>query len=273
MDEHARPGTKAAATVRNSILRGFVASLAAEGGGKVDASYSDYDGSGNLSPGGEITESSISNVGAAGFAGPGRLPAGAGLPARRRGRSRAAQQGLDLAGNPLVADGNGDGAARRDIGAYELPARPSRPRTAAARARTRRAPVLSGFASTRKAFAKRTRFRFTLSEAARVTIRIQRSSACAGTRKRYRTVATIGASRHGRPEQHRLLAEGRPPAAARRAVPRDRARHGRRTQPVGAEERGLPHRALARELGQRTVNFFVLRVLLPAASVAVSTSR
>ena len=81
-------GTKATATVRNSILRGFIASLVAEGGSKVDASYSDYDGSGNLTQGGEITESSISNVGAAGFAGPGRLPPDAGVAARRRGRSR-----------------------------------------------------------------------------------------------------------------------------------------------------------------------------------------
>ena len=113
-------GTKATATVRNSILRGFIASLVAEGGGKVDASYSDYDGSGNLTQGGEITESSISNVGSAGFTAPGDYHLTPGSPLVDAGDPGTAQ-GLDVGGNPLVADGNRDGTARRDIGAYELP--------------------------------------------------------------------------------------------------------------------------------------------------------
>lgn len=216
-------GTKATATVRNSILRGFIASLAAEGGGKVDASYSDYDGSGNLNQGGEITESSISNVGAAGFAAPGDYHLAQGSPLVDAG-DPAAQQGLDLAGNPLVADGNGDGAARRDIGAYELPGPAQLPPNGGGQGADTRAPVLSGFASTRRSFAKRTRFRFTLSETARVTIRIQRATGT-GARTRYRTVAAIrrsgksgrNSTAFSRKVGRRLLHAGRYRAVARAA--------------------------------------------------------
>ena len=183
------PGTKVSVSLANSIMRGFATPLDASGDSQISASYSDYDGTGNHSgPGAGITEANISNVGAAGFAGPDdyRLTSGSPLV---DGGDPAAAQGLDLAGNPLVADGNGDGTARRDIGAYELPAA-ALPPDAGGQGADTQAPVLSDFASTRKAFAKRTRFRFTLSEAARVTIRIQRSSVVRGHR-RYRTVATI----------------------------------------------------------------------------------
>jgi hypothetical protein len=37
----------------------------------------------------------------------------------------ATPQGLDLAGSPLVADGNGDGDARRDPGAFEFQPAPA----------------------------------------------------------------------------------------------------------------------------------------------------
>jgi hypothetical protein len=189
-------GTKVNVTLRNSILRGFLAPLDAEGGSQISASYSDYDRSGNVDGAGEISEANISNVGAAGFAGPGDYHLVKGSPLVDAG-DPAAQQGIDLAGNPLVADGNGDGSARRDIGAYELPGPAlgqEQPAGGGAGSDTQAgdttAPVLSGFASTRKAFAKRTRFRFKLTEAAGVTIKIQRATGT-GTRTRYRTVAAV----------------------------------------------------------------------------------
>ena len=181
-----------AVSLANSIVRGFGRAAARRRGtSHISASYSDYDGTGNHpGPGAGITEANISNVGAAGFAGPGDHHLASGSPLVDAG-DPAAAQGLDLAGNPLVADGNDDGTARRDIGAYELPAPPQQPPPdGGGQGADTQAPVLSGFASTRKAFAKRTRFRYTLSEAARVTIRIQRSSVVRGHR-RYRTVATI----------------------------------------------------------------------------------
>jgi hypothetical protein len=214
-------GTKATATVRNSILRGFLASLVVEGGTKVDASYSDYDRSGNLDQGGEITESGISNVGAAGFAAPGDYHLTQGSPLVDAG-DPAAAQGLDLAGNPLVADGNGDGTARRDIGAYELPAAAQPSPGGGGEEADTTAPVLSGFASTKRSFTKRTRFRFTLTEAGRVSIVVQRVTG-SGSRTRYRTVARIartgvaGANRtaFARKVGRRLLRAGRYRAVAR----------------------------------------------------------
>ena len=215
--------TTATATVRNSVLRGFSAPLYAEGANKIDASYSDYDGSGNVDKaGGMITESNISNVGdVAGFAAPGDYHLTQGSPLVDAG-DPAAPQGLDLAGNPLVADGSGDGTARRDIGAYELPGAAQLPAGGGGQGADTRAPVLSRFASTRRSFAKRTRFRFTLSETARVRITIQRVRGT-GARTRYRTVAAIrrtgAAGRNktafSRKVGRRLLHAGRYRAVAR----------------------------------------------------------
>jgi hypothetical protein len=231
------PGAKVSVSLANSIVRGFVAPLDASGDSKISASYSDYDGTGNQSANvGGITEAHISNVGAAGFVGPGdyRLTAAsllvdAGDP--------GAAQGLDLAGNPLVADSNGDGSARRDIGAYELPA-PAPPPGGGQGADTR-APVLSHFASARRAFAKRTRFRFTLSEAARVTIRIQRVTG-SGRHTRYRTVATV----------RRTGAAGRNSTAFSRKVGRRVLRAGRYRAVAlatdAAHNRSAPRRAAFR---------------------------
>jgi hypothetical protein len=122
-----------------------------------------------------------------------------------------------------VADGNGDGSARRDIGAYELagPLPGEQPPGGGPAADTQ-APVLSGFASTRRSFAKRTHFRFTLSETARVTITIQRASGT-GARTRYRTVAAIrrtgqlgrNSTSFSRKVGRRLLRAGRYRAVAR----------------------------------------------------------
>jgi hypothetical protein len=190
------PAAQVDVTLTNSLVRGFGNPLRATGGAPgsvhIAASWSDYaaGSSGDASAGISITEFHISNVGDAGFAGPGDHHLVKGSPLVDAG-DPAAQQGLDLASNPLVADGNADGMARRDIGAYELPgpAQGEQPPEGGQGGDTT-APVLSGFASTKKSFAKRTRFRFTLTEAARMRIGVQRVIGT-GTRTRYRAVATI----------------------------------------------------------------------------------
>jgi hypothetical protein len=181
----------------NSIIRGFSASLAATPAGagqlKVTASYSDYDPSGNISGGNaSIVETNVSNVGDARFVdsagGDYRLLPGS--PLIDTG-DPATPQGLDLAGSPLVADGNGDGDARRDPGAFEF--QPAAAGGAGQPGGTtpvdRQSPLVSGFRATPSVFVHRTRFRYTLSEAAQVRLRIQR--ALAGHHGRYRTVRTL----------------------------------------------------------------------------------
>ena len=107
---------------------------------------------------------------------------------------------VDLDGNPRVVDGDGDGAAASDMGAYELPpaSAPSPPTPTAGAGPTsgarrgavdRSAPVISRLSLTNRRFrvgrrtqaiaARRpaprgTTFRFNLSEAARVGFRIDR---------------------------------------------------------------------------------------------------
>jgi hypothetical protein len=88
--------------------------------------------------------------------------------------------GLDLGGNRLVVDGNGDGTARRDIGAYEFQPRPASPSP------DTQAPVISRFR------ASRSRLRYALSEKARVTVRIQRRQG--GRHPRYRTLGKLSAN-------------------------------------------------------------------------------
>jgi hypothetical protein len=197
-------------TVTNSVLRGFAHPLRADGGGPgsvdIAASYSDYSATGNIDNAqvGGISESAISTVGDAAFAGPGDYHLAAGSPLVDAG-DPAAAQGLDLDGNPLVTDGNHDGIARRDIGAYEVAGPLPGEQGGGDQQADTKAPVLSGFASTKRTFAKSTRFRFTLSEAAGVTIRIQRI--VRGKRTRYRTVGTI--TRKGLAGSNRVLFRGR----------------------------------------------------------------
>jgi hypothetical protein len=181
----ASPADSVHLALTNSIIRGGATPLAAVAGGQgtatISASYSDYDPSGNIAWGGSISESHVTNVGEAGFdqtAGHGYalLP---GSPLLDKGDPDA-PQGLDLGGNARVADGNGDGVARRDIGAFELqPAMAGSPPgggTSSGPAADTKAPVISGFraARSRLPFAHATRFRWTLSEKARVVVKIQR---------------------------------------------------------------------------------------------------
>lgn len=184
----------AAVALTNSVIRvpfnAVYASATSTGTAKVSASFSDYDASGNIAfgPGASIDETHVTNVGDAGFvdAAGGDYRLRAGSPLVDLGEPDV-PQGLDLDGNARVADGNGDGYARRDIGAFELqPAAPPAP-PATGPAPDTQPPVISGFraARSRLAVARGTRFSYRLSENARVTLRLQR----AGRHGRYRTLA------------------------------------------------------------------------------------
>lgn len=248
------PASSVSVTLTNSLLRGFPKALYAyaanydTGSARIDASYSDYDASKNMSSGtnATITQTNVSNVGDVGFADVGDddyrlLP---GSPLVDAG-DPATAQGLDLRGNPLLTDGNLDGTARRDIGAFELPgplpgAGDQAPLGAdpppGGGGVDREAPLLSGFVSTHKLFAvgaartaisaaaaRGTRFRYTLSEPARVTIKIQRAlpgrrrqGSCvrpspqlrgAKPCKRYRTVGML--TRTGKQGQNSTTFTGR----------------------------------------------------------------
>jgi hypothetical protein len=220
-------GFSADLNLSNSVIRGFPVSLAASapGTGKatVAASYSDYDPSGNTtsgSPNASIDESNVSNVGDAGFvdAASGDYHLLAGSPLVDAGDPTAAQ-GLDLDGNPLVADGNGDGSLHRDLGAYELPSMGSPPDgSPPPPPADTAAPVISGFRATPALFAigrastalaarvrRGTRFRYSVTEQARVTLKIQRR--LRGRRARYRTVGKL--SRTARQGANRTRFTGR----------------------------------------------------------------
>jgi hypothetical protein len=207
----------------NSIVRGATPLAAIAGGagtGTISAEYSDYDAGGNIAWGGSINESHVSNVGDAGFDEQtgheySLLPTS---PLLDKGDPDA-PQGLDLNGNPRIADGNGDGYARHDLGAFELqPAAAPAPPQGTGLAADTQAPLISGFRSTRSVFAvaaastpraarvaRGTRLRYTLSENARVALKIQRR--LAGRSARYRTVGTL--TRNGLIGVNRIRFTGR----------------------------------------------------------------
>ena len=129
----------------------------------------------------------------------------------------ATPQGLDLDGNPLVVDGNGDGNARRDLGAFEFrPAAATRRagigRPAAA-APTPSARSIGGFRATPSVFAvarAANAGRGAPSARDPLPLHAQRGGAgdaddpaTAGRRPaRYRTVGTLSAPAQGRePDQ------------------------------------------------------------------------
>lgn len=225
------PAESVDVNLTNSIIRGVERSLVAQTAGPGQAaiavSYSDYDPSGDVKSGtAKISEANVSNLGDARFvdaAGgdyhllPGSPLVDAGDP--------AAAPGLDLDGHSLNADGNGDGTARRDLGAFELqPAaggggggegtgqQGNTPASDAV------GPLVSGFRATPSLFAvarastplaarvaRGTRFRYALSEPARVTLKIQRI--LPARRARYRTLGTL--KRSGAKGANRIRFSGR----------------------------------------------------------------
>lgn len=205
------PDGNAALRLANSIIRGANTSLKVEapdqGQATVVASYSDANwANGDVSgPGADVKTSNVSNVmDAVGFADaaagdfrllPDSPLVDAGDP--------FAPDGLDLDGMPLVVDGNGDGIARRDLGAFELPPAthlggdPVGDGAGAGQLgggqqggtgpSDTAAPVVGAFRASPSVFAiarartplaarvpRGTRFRYTLSEQGGVTVKIQR---------------------------------------------------------------------------------------------------
>jgi hypothetical protein len=216
------PDSSVSVTLRNSLVRGFGTTLHAQSGAggsgssEIIAAYSDYEPGKTISSpsNATIAETNISNVGDVGFevAEGSRYHLLPSSPLVDAG-DPSTPQGLDIVGAPLVTDGNLDGTARRDIGAYEvsgpLPGEAAGTGTGTGTggdsgdAADRQAPVLSRFSATT---ARRTRFRYTLSEPARVTIAIQRVLRRDG-KTRYRTVGKL--TRNGAKGPNRTVFSGR----------------------------------------------------------------
>jgi hypothetical protein len=211
-------------SLTNSIIRGVSTALdagapaGATGHASVAASYSDYNPSGNSTFGANasIAQANVSNVGdGGGFvdAANGDYHLRPGSPLLDAG-DPATAQGLDLDGNPLVADGNADGIARRDMGAFELQppsaAGGHTPASGGATSLDTRPPLISAFKAAPALFAVSgagkaiaakvhlgTRFRYTLSETARVSVTIQR--ALAGRRAGSKCVRPTSQLRRAKP--------------------------------------------------------------------------
>jgi hypothetical protein len=208
------PTYNAEVNLTNSVVRiggaPLFALAAGAGTSRVAASYSAYDPTYNATSGGvkaSISEANVLSLGNEGFADPAGgdyhvLPTSVLVDSG----DPAAAQGLDLDGNPLVADGNGDGMARRDIGAYELqpgPAGEAGGGGGGGPTPDTTAPLVRGFRATPAVFAlgragtpasarvaRGTRLRYALSEPARVTVAIKRAVKRDG-RVRYRTVGSL----------------------------------------------------------------------------------
>jgi hypothetical protein len=131
----------ASLTVSDSVATGATngLNLSGQSGGTANLSidYSDYDGTVNSSGTGTLDQGTHNSSTSPGFvnAAGGDFSLAAGSPlidAGTPGALPADQPTTDLAGNPRIVDGNGDGSAQGDIGAYEFqPAPPQTPGGAA----------------------------------------------------------------------------------------------------------------------------------------------
>ena len=186
-------GLSASLTLTNSILSNVTRSIAVTTGiptgtASATASYSNYDPAtaGIIDgPGTETFTPGLGNLNVDPLFAPGDFSLSAGSPLIDRG-DPATPAGLDFRGAPLIGDGNGDGTARRDMGAFEYPMPLSVPPGSGAVADFTRASI-SGFRAVPKRFAvaprkpkagaakRGTEFRWRLSESAAVTIAIARA--------------------------------------------------------------------------------------------------
>ena len=195
--------------------------------GTVTADFSSFTTRRNLSGGTTPAPGSANNV----FGDPGFMNSAAGdltlrpdSPLIDRGDQALVLPGeLDAAGNLRSLDGNGDCVARPDIGAFERPdtCPGTPPNTAPSVTRFSMthsvfAPLGARAAAKRRKPPRGTKFRYTLSEAARVTIAIQRRVRVRH-RTRYRRVGSLVAQKQaGRQStrfsgrlKHRALRPGR----------------------------------------------------------------
>lgn len=118
----------ASMTVRSSIATGYTSAYLRSGkvgGGSasIGISHSDVPQAGALENGpGAALLTNVITADPLFVAAPGDLRLAAGSPAIDTGDPAGAGPATDLDGAARVTDGNGDGTARRDMGAYELPA-------------------------------------------------------------------------------------------------------------------------------------------------------
>ena len=201
----AAPAENATVNITNSIIRDgrLEAATPASGTGhaSIAISYSDHEPDSDESNGpyASIARAHMTNVGDAKFADPtlGDFHLLPGSPLIDAGNP-ATGQGLDLDGNPLVRDGNGDGTPRRDMGALEFQsgatlgdAPPPAGGAGGAGGGTpvdTQAPLIESFRTTRSLFAlaraatpvaarvpRGTRFVYALSEPAAIALKLQRA--------------------------------------------------------------------------------------------------
>ena len=200
------PADNAYVNVTNSIIRGgrLAANAAGTGHATITVSYSDLAPQDDELHGGNagISRANVTNVGDARFADPllGDYHLLSNSPLIDAG-DPAAGAGTDMDGKSRLVDGNGDGIARRDMGAFEyqtgLPSPGGSPPPPPAPAGVpgggtpsvdTQAPLIGGFRATPSLFsparastplaarvAHGTRFHYTLSEPAQVKLTLQRA--------------------------------------------------------------------------------------------------
>lgn len=209
--------------VTNSVIRDATHSLSSYAKGsahaKIAISYSDFDPATESLTGGNafVDSTHATNLGAAaGFADPaaGDYHLQPGSPLIDAGNPSSPVAYIDLDGNAPDTDGDGDGVVRRDVGPFEAPTAPLKPVTQpdpgpvpaadpapqpdpgdplqpGPAAKDTQPPVLSRLAR------RKSRFRYTLSEAASVRIKIQRAVVVAGHRRWKTTRTVVRTSRRG----------------------------------------------------------------------------